>query len=1158
MEESTTATTAAPTQASSTNDSEENYNFDSSLSEEERRFYLRAYPTVDLVRERKVHCTICKMHIGTAPCQEEIIRMHPVLRVTHCVKCHEFYNSGEFSKGEDGSELYCRWCGQGGEVYCCSSCPYVFCKSCIVKNLSRGVVVDIEQNENWNCFSCAPKILWPLRAQHWALIRFIEKQKKTIEECQSNESAKKVLYQKDVSTCCRLAKSKCGNMSDSNESLDSATSRRSQSGSSTKKPAKSPAQAPAPKRIKTSNDEVVCTPDLLSMLEPDCQITVQQKTGHTSLPMTSTPKMLSLQTHSSSPSGITLKPHNNTPPPLVLRNTGLPMRHPSPAPIVRRTIIGARNTTNTGHTPVYHTINGYRIDLNSAAQQETFRLPNGKLIQVKRQGTNPTQHNTPSPNNSWMRQASPITIQHAGSGRPVQITPTSSQYYTVQQHQQHQQNSMPHAQMIRCYSNSTLTNVGSQNGGVRGTQIQLINGVPVAPTATPASVTTANATTAVRAPLMVRHVFPDTAIGQARSQLQDQVFNAMEICQHLTGKVQTLTNSNAYKQARNYLEVKELYIHLSYLLTYAIGRFKGLQDKCLGDMRQLGFVNDADSLENGQLAAGVDYVRYGQLEDIDLFNTSANSFHNQVYEYRKSLHANLENGEGDDKKPPLSPLMPLGQSKLNANGGEDDEDYVENDEMGDNSWLPDALDGTNEYNDTEQSYYNDRLEAAGNEEVEATADMDDEELDADGGGFEQYAAQQQSVRYSNKAHYGTEDYMSQEEQTHARDRKLAALIRKLPAIWCTRHPDYGNFEVTRKLWRTVSSNFKRTENIKLRWKNIRKRYVRVERRVRDGKRFNGYFDKTTNFLANRDLPEDQWIEVDCGTDDEDGGASGNSTKGKGFDLKKKLNEIGKPPGWNDCIPAEADNFEMPEECNAKPIEVRALDMKIMNFVKCNPVLWRKPTDVLFNQVEEKSRKYLWKHLWKNMRLQSNLAHDLTPEDIMERWSHLYEMYKSFRLKSIKDEKKRANLELKYSKYLAKLYFLYKIVEEDLRNEHLNNIDIDFTKESSEGEEDEPRLQDEHDDKEFMLQLVHAVHRYPMLWDQTNNDYSDTVLRANIWEDIASELKDFKRNADTIKKRWQLALFSYKRYTRERGKYTEDKLLPKYCRNLPVAEMIFLK
>ncbi|XP_053966180.1 uncharacterized protein LOC128868294 isoform X2 [Anastrepha ludens] len=1138
----------------------ETYNFDPSLSEEERRFYIRAYPNVDLVRERKVHCTICKMHIGTAPAQEEIIKMHPVLRVTHCLKCHHFYNSGEFSKGEDGSELYCRWCGQGGEVYCCSSCPYVFCKSCIVKNLSRGVVVDIEQNENWNCFSCAPKILWPLRAQHWALIRYIDKQKKYIESTCSTESDKKALMAQDRSTCCRLAKSKCGNMSDSLESLDSTTSRRSQSSAIVKKQSKSPhPQTPAAKRLKTSNDEVVCTPDLLSMLEPDCQITVQQKTRPTASPMTSTPKIISLQTNTSTPNsgGITLKPHNNnTPPPLVLRNTGIPMRHPSPAPIVRRTYIGARNTPSAGtHTPVYHTINGYRIDLNSAAQQETFRLPNGKLIQVKRQGTNQTQGvaSSPTSSNPWFRQASPITaIQNAASSRPIQITPANShatqQYYTVQQ-QQH--NPMHHPQMIR-YSNTTVTPISSQNGAVRGTQIQVINGMPMAPTAAPAAAPGPNVTTAIRAPLMVRHVFPDTAFGQARTQLQDQVFNAMEICQHLTGKVQTLTNSNAYKQARNYLEVKELYIHLSYLLTYAIGRFKGLQDKCLADMRQLGFVNDADSLENGQLAAGVDYVRYGQLEDIDLFNTSSNSFHNQVYEYRKSLYANLENGDGEDKKPPLSPLMPLGQSKNNAGGtGEDDEDYGDgNDETGDSCWMKGDSQIASTYNEPEQSYYdNEGLDGTANEDVDATADggdMDDEELDGDaeGGDFENYAAQQ-SIRYSNKAHYGTEDYMSHEEQTHARDRKLARLIQQYPAIWCTRHPDYGNFEVTRKHWRTIASQFKRTENIKLRWKNIRKRYVRVERRVRDGKRFNGYFDKTTNFLANRDLPEDQWVEVDCGSEDGDG------FNRKDLDvIEKNIHKNEKSSNWNDNNGEDVDGvFGIPLEDSEKPIEVRPLDIRIINFVKCNPTLWRKSSDSQYNHIDEQSRKSLWVHLWKTTRLQN-----VSCEDIMDRWSHLYEMYKSFRLKTIKDETKRANLELKYSKYLAKLSFLYKIVEEDLRNEHLSNIDIDFTKDLPESDK---RLQDEPDDKEFMLQLVRAVQRYPILWDKLNIDYYDTVLRSNIWLDVASELKDFQRNTEIIKMRWQLAAFSYQRYRRERRTFPKDKTLPKYCRNLPVDEMFFL-
>ncbi|XP_065370423.1 uncharacterized protein ADD1 isoform X2 [Calliphora vicina] len=575
-----------------------NYEFDPSIKEEERRFYLKAYPTVDVVRERKTHCTVCKVHIGTAPVQEHGIKMHPILRVTHCNKCHDFYNSGEFSKGEDGSELYCRWCGQGGEVYCCSSCPYVFCKSCIVKNLSRGVVADIEQNENWNCFSCAPKILWPLRAQHWALMNYIEQQKKEIYALNLSEAELKVNLSKDRSRCCRLAKSKCGNMSDSMESLDSLASKRSH-GSATKKPIKhsatpSPQQINAAKRAKT-NDEVVCTPDLLSMLEPDCQITVSPKPNRPmTTPSASTPKIMSIQQPQAGYGSMSSTPKSSAPPPLVLRNTAIKLRPAAPPPVVRRTIIGPRTPNPGGNgTPVYHTINGYRIDLNSAAQQETFRLPNGKLIQVKRQGPPTPQNASPSANN-WQRMSSPQpqrVIPQTIASRPVQIT--QHPYNISVQH---------HPQVLR-YNSSMIGSTTINPVNHNGTTIQVLNGQMTSQSQPQQQQQQQVQQSGPVRPVMVRHVFPDNPIGQARNGLQDQVFNAMEICTHLTNKVQTLTNSNAYKQARNFLEVKELYIHLSYLLTYAIGRFKSLQDKCLGDMRTLGFGNDADCLENGQLAA---------------------------------------------------------------------------------------------------------------------------------------------------------------------------------------------------------------------------------------------------------------------------------------------------------------------------------------------------------------------------------------------------------------------------------------------------------------------------------------------------------------------------------------------------------------------------
>ncbi|XP_033152199.1 uncharacterized protein LOC117135806 isoform X4 [Drosophila mauritiana] len=941
-----------------------------SLSDEERRFYLKMYPNVDLVNQRKVHCTVCKLHLGTAPAAESNIKMHPILRVTHCVKCHDFYNSGEFSKGEDGSELYCRWCGQGGEVYCCSTCPYVFCKSCIVKNLSKGVIVDIEQNENWNCFSCTSKILWPLRAQHWALVNYLQTQKRALQTLQLPEVEARRQMLKDNSNCCRLAKSKTSSLSDSMESLESNVSKRSQgssagSGKRGSMPKTIPPGPPS-KRTKASNNEVVCTPDLLSMLEPDCQLSVTSK------------------------------------------------------PTGRQPVTAANITTTPRIVTVQQNYQPGQSSSSSGSNGSTNQQQRAPQVRVGNTNQAPPPLQGPQPN--------------ANGGQTLMITP--------------------------------------------------------APPPTP------------KVPTLVRHTFPNTPMGQARAQLQEQIFSAMDICTHLTGKVVSLTHSNAYNQVRSYLELKQLYIHMSYLMTYAIGRFKNLHEKCLVDMREKGFKNDANSLENGQLAAAVDYVCYGQLDDVDLFNTGCNSFHNQVYEYRKSLHANLKDGEDCE---PLPPLMPLG---VRAEGDPIDEPED-----------PETVAQLEPQQDDTGKDHEDATEFDYDEPDDLDDDLDDDELDNEECG-----------------ELGTEESMNRNEQAHAYDRKLTRLLREYPSLWCTRHPDYGKKEVTNKQWRVIASHFPRGDDIKLRWKNVRKRYVRIERRLKQGKRFKGYFDKATNYLENRDRPRSEWLAVDCGEDD-----------GDGFE-RKHLDVIeNKMEQKAHKQPAVKINLKGGSRAPMRPLEVRPIDQRIITFAKSHPVLWRKSADPEFNSIDEQTRKSLWQNFWKS-------APNYACEYLVERWQQMYEMYKSFRLKSIKDKGIFANLELKYSKYLASLYFLYKIDEQDLREEFEPLQDC-----VPSGTESAGNLKDLPDDKQFCQQLVLAMRAYPTLWNPRHVDYNDVGARERLWSEVARRLPRFKRDAQACKLRWQMAKFAYECYLREMDRHprVNERKLQKLRSNFPLEEMRFL-
>lgn len=564
--------------------------FEDDTSDQEKQFFMRAFPNVNKISERKVHCTSCYMHIGTAPISEAVIRMHPVLRVTHCRNCHTFYNSGEFDKGEDGSELYCRWCGQGGEVYCCSKCPYVFCKKCIVQNLSRACVQDISRNDNWQCFSCAPKIMWHLRAQHWALINYIEKQKKEMKDKNLSVQAINNTMKLDSTTCCSnkglnkkattpVAKKGQKRASDANEISSPGAAKIPDKRPSPRPivPAQ-PVATPPPAKKAKSNDEVVCTPDILSMFmspeEPPPLVAAARPAQTPNKPPV--------------PTGAPIPSVQNR---QVLVRPAIPnavnpmaMRMPASTPVT------------TAPPPVYHTINGYRIDLHTAAQQGTYRLPNGKLIQVRKQAPAPV---APSP---VVQSRANVTIAPKPMFNPaamaqnpaIRMTNGAGMHlnYALQQQQQIQEQRLQQQRQQQ-----------QQQQMLQQQRLQQ----PILPPGQPQPTIVAGMPNpALQLPTlsllqsMVNGLHEDTPLGRSRKNFEGKLLSGVEICQHIVSKINTLTNSNSFKNIRNVRDLKELYIHVSYLLTYAIGRFKTLQEKCVDDVKNMGFTKESDFVMMGE------------------------------------------------------------------------------------------------------------------------------------------------------------------------------------------------------------------------------------------------------------------------------------------------------------------------------------------------------------------------------------------------------------------------------------------------------------------------------------------------------------------------------------------------------------------------------
>lgn len=196
-----------------------------SISQEECSYYKLMFGNeISAVRFQRLHCTACDAHIGSAPADSHNMFEHPVLHTLLCAKCRDFYGDGTFEQGDDATDMFCRWCANGGNLYCCSFCSNTFCYKCIKRNFDPILRKKIEADEKWKCFVCDPRDLYNLRGTCWALLQHIQTMNRLFQNnCNMSQEEIDEKINTDESKCCPRRRKRKRRRNGSNSEEDDET-----------------------------------------------------------------------------------------------------------------------------------------------------------------------------------------------------------------------------------------------------------------------------------------------------------------------------------------------------------------------------------------------------------------------------------------------------------------------------------------------------------------------------------------------------------------------------------------------------------------------------------------------------------------------------------------------------------------------------------------------------------------------------------------------------------------------------------------------------------------------------------------------------------------------------------------------------------------------